>query len=418
MVNGSYQWRFKARKDLTSNSGITVRGMLSKLHGAIDANDPRPTVNLGHGDPSAFPSFRTTPETEDAIVSAVRSAKFNGYPPSVGILPARRAIAEYLSSDLPYKLSPDDVNLTSGCAQAIEVILSVLSQPNANILLPRPGFPLYEARSAFSHLEFRHFDLLPERGWEVDLDAVEALADDNTVAMVIVNPGNPSGSVYSYQHLQKVAETARRLGIMVIADEVYARVVFGTNPFVPMGTFGSIAPVITLGSISKRWLVPGWRLGWLVITDPNGILKETKIVGSIHGFLHICSDPATFIQGAIPKIIEDTKEDFFKNVVDKLKQAADICYEKLEDIDCLTCPQKPAGSMFSMVKLNLPFLDDISDDMDFCYKLVKEEKVVIIPGISVGLKNWLRVTIAVEPSSFDDALGRVKSFCQRHAKKQ
>jgi tyrosine aminotransferase len=75
-------------------------------------------------------------------------------------------------------------------------------------LLPRPGFPYYEARAAHSHLEARHFDLIPEKGWEVDLDAVEALADENTVAMVVINPGNPCGSVYSYQHLQKVGKTS------------------------------------------------------------------------------------------------------------------------------------------------------------------------------------------------------------------
>ncbi|XP_042508421.1 probable aminotransferase TAT2 [Macadamia integrifolia] len=416
MENGSKQWRFKARKDLTSASDITVRGMLNKLHGAIVATDTRPTVFLGHGDPSAFPCFRVTPTAVDAIVDSLRSAKFNGYAPTVGVLPARRAIAEYLSGNLPYKLSPDDVNLTSGCSQAIEVVLSVLSQPGANILLPRPGFPAYESRAAFSKLEFRHFDLLPEKGWEIDLDAVEALADDNTVAMVIINPGNPCGNVYSYQHLQKVAETARRLGIMVIADEVYERIAFGTNPFVPMGTFGSIAPVITLGSISKRWVVPGWRLGWLVITDPSGVLKQNKIVDSIHGCLNICSDPATFIQGAIPKVIEDTKEDFFKNTINILRQASGICYERIKEIDCLTCPHKPEGSMFVMVKLNLSLLEDIVDDFDFCFKLVKEENVVVLPGITVGLKNWLRVTFAIEPASLEDGLGRVKSFCVRHAK--
>lgn len=115
-----------------------------------------------------------------------------------------RAIAEYLSQDLPYKLSPDDVYLTIGCTQAIEIILTVLARPNANILLPRPGFPYYEARSAHSNIEMRHFDLLPESDWEVDLNAVEALADENTVAMVIINPGNPCGSVFKYQHLKKV----------------------------------------------------------------------------------------------------------------------------------------------------------------------------------------------------------------------
>ena len=118
-----------------------------------------------------------------------------------------RSIADYLSRGLPYTLSPDDVYLTIGCTQAIEVMLTVLARPGANILLPRPGFPYYEARAACTHLEVRHFDLLPENGWEVDLQAVEALADHNTVAMVIINPGNPCGNVYSHQHLNKVSCT-------------------------------------------------------------------------------------------------------------------------------------------------------------------------------------------------------------------
>lgn len=115
-----------------------------------------------------------------------------------------RAIADYLSKDLPYKLSPGDIYLTIGCTQAIEVILTALTRPKANILLPRPGFPFYEARAAYSRLEVRHFDLLPEKGWEVDLDAVVSLADENTVGMVVINPGNPCGNVFTYQHLKKV----------------------------------------------------------------------------------------------------------------------------------------------------------------------------------------------------------------------
>nr|GFA72155.1 probable aminotransferase TAT2 [Tanacetum cinerariifolium] len=115
-----------------------------------------------------------------------------------------RAIGEYLSLNLPYKLSPDDVFVTAGCTQAIEIAISILATPNANILVPRPGFPIYELCAAFRNVEIRHFDLLPENGWEVDLDAVDALADQNTVAIVIINPGNPCGNVYSYQHLKKV----------------------------------------------------------------------------------------------------------------------------------------------------------------------------------------------------------------------
>jgi tyrosine aminotransferase len=99
--------------------------------------------------------------------------------------------------DLPYELSPDDVYLTSGCSHAIEIVCSVLAgrHGGANILLPRPGYLFYEARAAFNSMEIRYFDLLPESGWEVNLDAVEAITDGNTVAMVLVNPGNPCSNV-------------------------------------------------------------------------------------------------------------------------------------------------------------------------------------------------------------------------------
>lgn len=109
-----------------------------------------------------------------------------------------------MSCDLPHKLSPDDIYLTVGANHAIEVILAVLGRPGANILLPKPGYPFYEVRAAFSNVEVRHYNLLPEKGWEVDVNGVEALADGNTIAMVVINPGNPCGSVYSHAHLQKV----------------------------------------------------------------------------------------------------------------------------------------------------------------------------------------------------------------------
>ncbi|KAM3301867.1 putative aminotransferase TAT2 [Capsicum chacoense] len=412
------KWNFKENEKLVSVSEHTVRSVLNKLSSCIDPDDTRPVIPLGHGDPSGFSCFRTTPIAEDAISDAVRSAKFNGYSSTVGILPARSAVAEYLSQDLPYKLSPDDIYLTSGCGQAIEVLLNALARPNANILLPTPGFPYYEVWAGFTQIEMRHFNLLPEKEWEVDLNEVESLANENTVAMVIINPGNPCGNVYTEQHLKKVAEMARKLGILVISDEVYAHLTFGSKPFVPMGIFGSVAPVVTLGSISKRWIVPGWRLGWLVTNDPNGILKEHGVIDSILGYLNITCDPATFIQGAIPQILRKTKDVFFSKIVNMLREDADIVYDRIKDIPCITCPSKPEGSMFVMVKLHLNLLKDIEDDLDFCFKLAKEESLMILPGVAVGLKNWLRITFACEPSCLEDGFQRLNAFYQRHAKKQ
>ncbi|KAM4092830.1 hypothetical protein ACB094_06G070700 [Castanea mollissima] len=380
-----------------TGSTITIKGILSLLMQNIDEQTSKKRViSLGMGDPSAYSCFHTTHVAQEAVVDALQSDKFNGYAPTVGLPQTRRAIAEYLSRDLPYKLSSDDVFITSGCTQAIDVSLAMLAHPGANILLPRPGFPIYELCAGFRHLEVRYVDLLPDKGWEVDLDAVDVLADQNTVALVVINPGNPCGNVYSFEHLKKIAETAKKNKILIIADEVYGHLAFGKNPFVPMGVFGSEVPVLTLGSLSKRWLVPGWRLGWFVTSDPSGMYREPK--------------------AAVPRILEQTDEAFFKKTINLLEHASDILCDTIKEIPCITCPLKPEGSMAVMVKLNISLLEDISDDIDFCFKLAKEESVVILPGTAVGLKNWLRITFAVDSSFLEEGLRRTKSFCQRHAK--
>ncbi|KAG5235437.1 aminotransferase TAT [Salix suchowensis] len=389
-----------------SRSVISIKAIVSLLLESVDENNhSRSVISLGMGDPTAHSCFHTTHVAPEAVVDALQSGKFNGYAPPVGLPQTRRAIAEYLSRDLPYKLSSDDVFITSGCTQAIDVALAMLARPGANILLPRPGFPIYELCAAFRHLEVRHFDLLPEKGWEVDLDTIEALADQNTVAVVIINPGNPCGNVYSYQHLKKIAETAEKLKVLVIADEVYGHLVFGRNPFVPMGVFGSI-----------RWIVPGWRLGWFVTSDPSGMFRNPKVVERIKKYFDILGGPATFIQAAVPGILELTDEVFFKKTINILRHSSDICFDGLKEIPCISCPYKPEGSMAMMMKLNLSLLEDISDDIDFCFKLAREELVIILPGTAVGLKNWLRITFAADPVALEEALGRVKSFCLRHSK--
>ncbi|KAI3736076.1 hypothetical protein L6452_15608 [Arctium lappa] len=411
------EWGFKENHVVHATAALTMRSILEALMANMDEiGTGKSMIHLGHGDPSAYPSFRTSTIVEDALVEATRSARFNCYAPGVGIATARSAIAEYLSRDLPYKLACNDVFLTVGADHAIEVLLTVLALPGANILFPRPNYPTYEAEARFSPLKVRHYDLLPEKGWEVDLAGVKALANDKTVAIVLINPGNPCGNVFTFKHLKKIAETARKLGILVIADEVYAHQVFGEKPFIPMGVFGDIAPVITLGTLSKRWIVPGWRLGWIAITDPIGILQQTGIAGSLTSCLTITADPPTVIQGAVPHIIENTPDSFFLNINKLLKEAADMVYKRLKEIPLVSCPYKPEGSMFAMVKLNPSDFDDIADDTDFCMKLAREESMILFPGDAFGLKNWVRVSFAADQKVLEDAIGRMKAFCLRHAK--
>ncbi|XP_009610422.1 tyrosine aminotransferase [Nicotiana tabacum] len=411
------RWNFQGKEDAKKASACTIRSYLNTLNENINKSDTRTVIPLSHGDPSGFPSFRTTKVSEDALVDALQSGKCNGYAPNSTILQARRSIAEFLSRDYPYELSPYDVHVTAGAKQAIEVLITALAVPGANILLPRPRYPTYEALSTFSRLEVRYYDLLSDQDWEVDTNGLEALADDRTVAMVVINPGNPCGNVYKREHLKKIAEAAKRLGMLVISDETYGHLVFGSNSFVPMGVFGEIVPILTIGSISKRWMVPGWRVGWIVMCDRNGILQKHGVVESIKSCLEISADPSTLTMGAITRILDETPEDFYSNTINLLRKAADICYGGLTEIPCFT-PYKPQGSMFLMAKLNMSLLEGIDNDTEFCTKLAREESVIVLPGEALGLKNWVRVTFAVEISALEEGLGRIKAFCSRNAKQQ
>ncbi|KAL9322437.1 hypothetical protein ACSQ67_010490 [Phaseolus vulgaris] len=402
-------------KELKASS-ITVGGIYDMLLDIVNNEDNRPVVRLGRVDPTDNPLFRTTIVALDAVTTAVHSFNFNCYPPTLGLLEAKRAIADHLSSHLPHKLSAENVFLTIGGTQAVDIILPSIARHGANILLPKPGYPQYELRASHCHLEVRHFDLLPERGWEVDLESLENLADQNTVALVLISPSSPCGNVFAYEHLKRVAEIASKLGIFVISDEVYAHVVFGSKQFVPMGEFSSIVPVITIGSFSKRWIIPGWRIGWIAICDPQGSFQKSGIVSKIIDYIEITDNPPTIVQAAIPKILENTTNDFHSNNLDILRETANIFYAGCKEIPCLTCPLKPEGAMVVMVEINLSQLEGIVDDIQFCSKLAKEESVVVFPGIMVGLKNWLRFSLAVDPSDLKEGLSRIKAFGLRHAK--
>ncbi|XP_019086038.1 PREDICTED: S-alkyl-thiohydroximate lyase SUR1-like [Camelina sativa] len=417
---GGGVWRFKGNKAAKEAASVSMKGTLSRLFDCCSKDVKKSILPLGHGDPSVYPCFDTSVDAEEAVVESLRSGSANSYAPGVGILPARRAVANYLNRewDLPRKMKSDDIFMTVGCCQGIETLFHALAGPKANILIPTLIYPLYNSYAIHSLVEIRKYDLLPDLDWEIDLQGVEALADENTIAMVIINPHNPCGNVYTYEHLKKVAEVARKLGIMVISDEVYNRTIYGENKFVPMGIFSSIAPVITLGSISKGWLVPGWRIGWIAMNDHDNVFKTTRVVESIKEHLNISPDPSTILQFALPNILEKTKKSFFEKNNSILRQNVDFAFDALKDIPCLTCPKKPESCTYLVTKLDLSLLEDITNDFDFCIKLAREENLVLLPGEVLGLKDWVRLSIAVERSMLEDAFMRLKGFYARHIKTQ
>ncbi|KAL1203177.1 putative aminotransferase TAT1 [Cardamine amara subsp. amara] len=207
-ASDSSVWRFRGSDKASS---VTMRVIVYKLFDNCNPEVKKTLLPLAHGDPSVYPCYRTSILVENAVVDVLRSGKGNSYGPAVGILPVFyftlnilfisiysiilfiqlicTAVADYVNRDLTNKVTPNDIFMTVGCNQGIrELVLQSLARPNASILLPRPSYPHYEARAVYSGLEVRKFDLLPEKEWEIDLEGIEAMADENTVAMVIINP--------------------------------------------------------------------------------------------------------------------------------------------------------------------------------------------------------------------------------------
>lgn len=178
-----------------------IRAIVDNLKSPPNPN--KEVISLSIGDPTLFGNFQPPTEIIDEFTRVLRDSKHNGYPPSVGYQSARDAIAKHYSiPEAP--VTAADVIICSGCSGAIEMCISGLADEGQNILLPKPGFSLYQTVAEARGIEVRYYDLLPDRGWEADLDHVRSLIDSKTALLLVNNPSNPCGSNYSEQHLRDI----------------------------------------------------------------------------------------------------------------------------------------------------------------------------------------------------------------------
>lgn len=387
------------------------------VNSPIKPNPDKSSIPLSIGDPTVFGNFRVHPVVTEAITEAMTSGKFNGYGHAQGLAIARDALADKYSK-YGLKVFAEDVTLTCGASQALEMAFSCAADEGENVLLPCPGFSLYRTHCDYFGIEPRYYRLMPERDWEADLAQMETLVDSKTRAILINNPSNPCGSVYKREHLVDLLKFAQRHNLIVIADEIYDYMTFPPYEFFPMSSVGVPVAMLTVGGLAKHFCVPGWRIGWLVVMDLTGIVggAMAEIREGIAKMATIIVGPTTLIQAAIPRILREVPQSYHDGMNAELSLHAKTLAEGLKDAVGLTVVM-PRGAMYAMVCIDPSQYADLADDVAFSRKLVEEESVQVIPGIAFGLANSMRIVIAPPVDVLKEACLRICSFCNCHRKK-
>jgi len=352
-----------------SRTNNPIRAIVDTLDIAKLGPSDKSLIALSIGDPTKYPALPVCKTARNAVMKVLEDGNKNGYPPSTGLEEARKAVArKYTMPNCP--VTEHDVYLASGCSDALNIAIASIVNPGDNILLPVPGFSLYRTICGRYNLTPRFYRLNPESGWEIDLPYLEKQINSETKAILINNPSNPCGSVFSRAHTKELIKICHKHKVPIIADEIYDGMTWADEEFTPLRSLISAetpVPVISCGGISKQYLVPGWRVGWVVVSDPGNAMVNCK--QGITNLTQVILGPNSLIQGALPTILADTPESFYAEVSDTLKRHAEYLYEGLSQIETLS-PIKPGGAMYMMVKVELDRLRGIDSTTEFCKKLL------------------------------------------------
>ncbi|CAG9098665.1 unnamed protein product [Plutella xylostella] len=404
----SKEWEVRA-STLARKTNNLIRDIIQNLQ--VEPNPEKQLIALSVGDPTTFGNLNPPEQVLQAVRESVDLHTSRGYGPSYGYPEARRAVAQYSAHQ--GDVSPDDVILCSGCSHAIEMAITVLADSGQNILVPKPGFMIYKTLAEGLGIELKYYRLLPHQQWKIDLEDLECQIDDDTAAIVVINPSNPCGSVYTKEHLSDVLDIASRNKIPIIADEIYEHMVFSGNEFSAISSLSKDVPVLTCGGLTKRFLVPGWRMGWVIVHDRQNVFGKEVRKGLTNLSARIVG-PNTIVQRALPSILSLTPQSFFDDVILFIENNAKMAYDMLRRVVGLR-PTMPQGAMYMMIEIKMAQLTDIKDDLDFVERLMCEQSVFCLPGKCFEYPNYMRIVLTVPNDILREACKRIDAFCRDHA---
>lgn len=382
-----------------------IRGPAMKEADRMEEEGHR-ILKLNIGNPAPF-GFEAPEEILVDVIHNLPSAQ--GYCDSKGLYPARKAIMQYYQSQGILGVEIDDIYIGNGVSELVVMGLQGLLNNGDEVLVPAPDYPLWTAAVSLSGGTPVHYRCDEQADWYPDLDDIAAKVTPHTKAIVVVNPNNPTGAVYSRELLEGIVDIARANDLVIFADEIYDKILYDGASHVPLASLCEDLLVLTLNGLSKTYRVAGFRTGWLVVSGAKHRARDYIEGLDILASMRLCANVPS--QHAIQTALGGYQSiNEFIVPGGRLYEQRELAWSMLNAIDGISCV-KPRGALYLFPKLDVRRFN-ISSDERFALDLLRQEKILVVQGTGF---NWpepdhFRIVFLPRVEDLEHAIGRLEHF--------
>ena len=370
-------------------------------------------IKLNIGNLGVF-GFDAPDEIVQDMIHNMQSA--SAYTDSKGLFAPRKAVMHYTQQKNVTGVTIDDIYLGNGASELIVMSMNALLNTGDEVLVPAPDYPLWTAAVSLSGGKPVHYVCDEQAGWMPDIDDIKGKINANTRAIVVINPNNPTGALYSLDVLKQIVEVARQHQLIVFADEIYDMVLYDGVTHTSLASLAEDVLFITFNGLSKNYRSCGYRAGWMVVSGEKKHAKDYIEGLNMLTSMRLCANaPGQYaIQTALGG---------YQSINDlvgpggRLARQRDLAHKLLTDIPGVTCV-KPTSALYMFPRLD-PKMYPIADDQEFAYELLAEERVLIVQGTGFNCPtpDHFRVVFLPNTDDLTDAFGRIARFLDNYRKR-
>ena len=373
-------------------------------------DDGQKIIKLNIGNLAVFGFDAPEEVQQDMIRNLPNSA---GYSDSKGIFAARKAVMHETQKQGIRGVTLDDIYLGNGASELISMATNALLDNGDELLLPAPDYPLWTAATSLSGGTPVHYVCDEANGWMPNLADIRSKVTPRTKGIVVINPNNPTGALYSRELLQGIVEIAREHGLVICADEVYDKVLYDGAVHTPLASLSADVLTLTFNSLSKAYRSCGYRAGWMVVSGDKKLAKDYIEGLNMLSNMRLCANVPG--QWAV-----QTALGGYQSINDliceggRLRQQRDLAYELINAIPGVSCV-KPQGALYMFPRLD-PEIYPIKDDQEFFLEVLQETKVMLVQGTGF---NWphpdhFRIVFLPHEADLREAINRLADFLARY----